>query len=298
MSAMSKDQINASLFDRVKELETEAAALRAERDELQEELDEWRFTNAVDVLRRERDGLKDAADRLSNRAHELECHIESLQDVVSALGKERDELAAWKSSVEQAEPVAWAHSDGRVIPASTMSAAQRDGGAMRSSVRGYTIKLIAHPAPAAAPEQAEPCRCRRCLTERGDLLTLASTMILCPTCGNKRCPHATDHRHACTGSNEPGQPGSCYGGLQVYVDAGKGDSVGVISTRSVMADGTLSPWTYSPVSAAADAPGVREKAFADCMDRTREARRKMIPCRCGPDGCSDSVACPKKGGAT
>jgi len=35
-------------------------------------------------------------------------------------------------------------------------------------------------------------------------------MFLCKGCGNKRCPHAADHRHACTGSNEPGQPGSRY----------------------------------------------------------------------------------------
>lgn len=35
-------------------------------------------------------------------------------------------------------------------------------------------------------------------------------MIVCPTCGNKRCPHATDHRLDCTNSNEPGQPGSRY----------------------------------------------------------------------------------------
>ncbi|MFS8319194.1 hypothetical protein RPF54_24860, partial [Enterobacter hormaechei subsp. xiangfangensis] len=28
--------------------------------------------------------------------------------------------------------------------------------------------------------------------------------------GNKRCPHANDHRNACTGSNEPGQEGSAY----------------------------------------------------------------------------------------
>ena len=31
-------------------------------------------------------------------------------------------------------------------------------------------------------------------------------MIVCPDCGNKRCPHATDHANACTGSNDPGQP--------------------------------------------------------------------------------------------
>ena len=35
-------------------------------------------------------------------------------------------------------------------------------------------------------------------------------MILCVICGNKRCPHANDHRNACTGSNTPGQPGSAY----------------------------------------------------------------------------------------
>jgi hypothetical protein len=36
-------------------------------------------------------------------------------------------------------------------------------------------------------------------------------MVLCPDCGNKRCPKANNHRNACTNSNEPGQPGSVYG---------------------------------------------------------------------------------------
>lgn len=35
-------------------------------------------------------------------------------------------------------------------------------------------------------------------------------MLLCSICGNKRCPHASDHDLACTGSNEPGQPGSLF----------------------------------------------------------------------------------------
>ena len=35
-------------------------------------------------------------------------------------------------------------------------------------------------------------------------------MSLCPNCGNKRCPGAADHENECTGSNEPGQPGSLY----------------------------------------------------------------------------------------
>lgn len=35
-------------------------------------------------------------------------------------------------------------------------------------------------------------------------------MVLCPDCGNKRCPKATNHEFECTGSNEPGQEGSIY----------------------------------------------------------------------------------------
>ena len=60
------------------------------------------------------------------------------------------------------------------------------------------------------------CECLQCLRDRdertGDwnMPIEFTRMILCATCGNKRCPHATDHRHACTGSNEPGQAGSAY----------------------------------------------------------------------------------------
>jgi len=52
--------------------------------------------------------------------------------------------------------------------------------------------------------------CHKCLA-RGFL----TQMLLCPLCGNKRCPKATDHTLACTNSNEPNQPGSIYGGLEV-----------------------------------------------------------------------------------
>lgn len=70
-----------------------------------------------------------------------------------------------------------------------------------------------------------PCRmpCHRCIKEHKitagydtglsilDTLPLSSArMILCENCGNKRCPHASDHRLACTGSNDPGQDGSVY----------------------------------------------------------------------------------------
>lgn len=61
-------------------------------------------------------------------------------------------------------------------------------------------------APALSPSQLRPCSCGNCTG-----FSLTATMILCPACGNKRCPRASDHRFACTGSNESGQFGSIYG---------------------------------------------------------------------------------------
>lgn len=60
------------------------------------------------------------------------------------------------------------------------------------------------------------CGCFNCLYDQIDEVTglrlTLMRMVVCPTCGNKRCPHATDHRFTCTGSNDPAQPGSRYGG--------------------------------------------------------------------------------------
>lgn len=50
------------------------------------------------------------------------------------------------------------------------------------------------------------CWCRTCRP-----VTMSDMrFVVCPDCGNKRCPHANDHRNACTGSNEHGQAGSAY----------------------------------------------------------------------------------------
>jgi hypothetical protein len=58
------------------------------------------------------------------------------------------------------------------------------------------------------------CGCLRCIRERGTKINglpeELTRMIVCQSCGNKRCPRASDHRHACTRSNEPGQQGSSH----------------------------------------------------------------------------------------
>jgi hypothetical protein len=58
----------------------------------------------------------------------------------------------------------------------------------------------------AAPEAR--CWCHAWRREKA--WRFARKMILCPDCGNKRCPKANNHGNVCTGSNAPGQPGSAY----------------------------------------------------------------------------------------
>lgn len=61
-------------------------------------------------------------------------------------------------------------------------------------------------APQNIPEIIPDCWCRTCRpVDLNDM-----RFVVCPDCGNKRCPRANDHRNACTGSNEPGQEGSAY----------------------------------------------------------------------------------------
>jgi len=63
-------------------------------------------------------------------------------------------------------------------------------------------EALAQPVP-----ESSAC-CHACFKASGAILM--TRMILCPTCGNKRCPRASDHRLECTDSNEPGQTGSVY----------------------------------------------------------------------------------------
>jgi hypothetical protein len=65
------------------------------------------------------------------------------------------------------------------------------------------------PAPQPVPVK---CWCHKCNEHNtvNGLPFSMTQMILCPECGNKRCPKASDHQLDCTGSNEPNQPGSVY----------------------------------------------------------------------------------------
>ena len=62
----------------------------------------------------------------------------------------------------------------------------------------------------------EYCGCNRCIaakiksnaTVQFEGPSIPGWRYACEICGNKRCPHHTDHTLACTDSNESGQAGS------------------------------------------------------------------------------------------
>lgn len=59
------------------------------------------------------------------------------------------------------------------------------------------------------------CGCIRCYSERTSKTPPSQIWRIpfryaCEKCGNKRCPHHSDHNLECTGSNKPGQAGSVY----------------------------------------------------------------------------------------
>ncbi|EAY2117846.1 hypothetical protein AII44_05660 [Salmonella enterica] len=95
-----------------------------------------------------------------------------------------------RAAMLQAEPV----SNSDELPPSIKPAPELDS----------MIKNAGFP-PGNSPVNPD-CSCRTCRP----VTFTDSRFVVCPECGNKRCPHANDHRNACTGSNEPGQEGSTY----------------------------------------------------------------------------------------
>lgn len=64
------------------------------------------------------------------------------------------------------------------------------------------------------------CGCWTCTSERvqNSAHPWSMPFIVCPDCGNKRCPRAMHHDNECTNSNEPGQPGSRFEHVKPFTD--------------------------------------------------------------------------------
>ncbi len=82
-----------------------------------------------------------------------------------------------------------------------------------NACRAAMLKAQPQNAPQNIPEIIPDCWCHTCRP----VVLNDMRFVVCPDCGNKRCPRANDHRNACTGSNEPGQEGSAYPDAQQEV---------------------------------------------------------------------------------
>lgn len=96
-----------------------------------------------------------------------------------------------------------------------------------------------HPSqPVRTGGEVAKCWCHTCRP-----ITLADMrMVLCPDCGNKRCPKANFHGNPCTNSNEPGQPGSAYPAPSVLLEG-----VSVPPETVAGAQGSDQPETRDPI---------------------------------------------------
>jgi Zn finger protein HypA/HybF involved in hydrogenase expression len=85
--------------------------------------------------------------------------------------------------------------------------------AQRRALAAQSLERMTQNAEELGLYDEPPCWCHECIkgkTTRGGFPLSGTRMILCPKCGNKRCPKASNHELECTGSNEPGQEGSVY----------------------------------------------------------------------------------------
>ncbi len=135
-------------------------------------------------------GRKPIACTRRKAAAELRRQHAEIQQLKAQLSARQAAPEGWRPvPVEPTEEMLMAYS------ANPCNAAQ--------AVAVYRAMLSAAPPP---PEREPRCWCETCRPN-----TLSDMrMVLCPDCGNKRCPKPTHHDNACTNSNAPGQPGSSW----------------------------------------------------------------------------------------
>lgn len=106
----------------------------------------------------------------------------------------------------------------KIVAAIDLPLALSDFGRCEKALRkefgkGLVLRQYGSRMLVATPGEGDPlgCGCIACDEARSVWLPGAFRgMIVCPDCGNKRCPKATHHDNECTCSNEPGQEGSVY----------------------------------------------------------------------------------------
>lgn len=147
---------------------------------------------------------------------------EQITPVVEAHTAERERAALLAAADALTAIVDTAQSSDNPNPLSwqTGALAMRDQIRLRARSKEGTISRRELCGTDSQPAQwpGKSAGCRRCdheiaagLEASGDWVgALSRPFIVCSTCGNKRCPKASDHLNPCSGSNATGQDESIY----------------------------------------------------------------------------------------
>lgn len=139
--------------------------------------------------------------------------LEEIRDYDTCVTLEESaELARMALAAMDSEPVAWLRNPDQGFHLPMLRLGSKDPNPNFVNEEFYPVYAAPQPAPVVpgkwipVSEQKPDCWCLTCRP-----VTLNDMrFVVCPDCGNKRCPRANDHRNACARSNEPGQEGSAY----------------------------------------------------------------------------------------
>lgn len=200
--------------------------------------------------------------------------LEELFAELDALRRERDDLAARLAKVEQAEPVAWVPMHPRQGALWAMTTATPSEERLPSH---YPLSpLYASSAPAAAPEQAD-----NVAAEVEQWKRIAENAQAVTTGGDDKGDYFEVPSHliaALALALDEGLGAQGQAGGEAANPAGGCGACG--DSCRQRGSCRLADESPKPADPRTPPPGCRLLALAR-------------PCRCGPDGCSDSTSCPR-----
>ena len=144
----------------------------------------------------------------TNRAAAAEQQVTALTqrlDTANALNKEARNQLAQLSQVQAvpSDPLLSLEANAHEIFNNPPSETRQE---VRDVIEWYAASVRVALAFPTSPPARKECWCETCRP-----VTLSDMrFVVCPDCGNKRCPKANNHDNACTSSNAPGQPGSSW----------------------------------------------------------------------------------------
>ncbi len=157
-------------------------------------------------LRSERDYYR----RLAEERGRAYLHTLAERDEAHAAGRAAGLREAAEACDAQAEswpesPESWFADPGMRHEAVTRRAHRNEAKSCAAKIRRALAPPAAETPPAGVGHALSLGVCCAACYRDGKHSAPFRPMILCPKCGNKRCPRADSHANACTNSNEPGQ---------------------------------------------------------------------------------------------